>query len=919
MESNRITFALRKKNSLPARMKITKEMELFRRLLVHFATPFIFFCTLTGSVVAANKPARDPHVVPTGLTASDWNSIQVAHEAQRYAVTSGEAGYRAHNPGQQWHIEFDGRGFLTRPLRDDWRWGLELRSYGFAGNERSVEQTPRAKVDGQRMTYEREENVQEWFINDNRGLEHGFTIQERPLNASDPEAPLVFTLAVRGNLHPIISGSEVRFVDNQGVIVVTYAKLKAWDASGKSLSARFLTSNAGVTLSVDERGAQYPITIDPIAQQAYLKASNTEANDFFGAAVAISGDTVVVGAYGEDSAATGVNGNQANNSVSGSGAAYVFVRSGNTWTQQAYLKASNTGANDLFGASVGISGNTVVVGAYGEDSAATGVNGNQVDNSAAESGAAYVFVRSGSTWTQQAYLKASNTGAGDFFGEYVAISGDTVVIGAPSESSAATGVNGNQADNSATESGAAYVFVRSGSTWTQQAYLKASNTEAHDFFGLVTISGDTVVVGASSEDSAATGVNGNQADNSAFGSGAAYVFVRSGSTWTQQAYLKASNTEAGDGFGGSVGISGDTVVVGAAGEDSAATGVNGNQVDNSAAESGAAYVFVRSGSTWTQQAYLKASNTEANDFFFTVAISGDTAVVGAYGEDSAATGVNGNQTSNAATDSGVAYVFNGLPATGPLQNISTRAEVLTGAKVLIGGFVLSGTGTKQVLMRGLGPTLTDFGITGALADPTLELHDAGGGLITSNDNWRESQEAAIQATGKAPTHDSEAAILQTLAPGNYTAILAGKNNTSGVGLVEVYDQSATSGAELSNISSRGQVGTGNDVMIGGFVSAVADTRVIVRALGPTLTQFGVTGALADPVLGLFDTNGNAIASNDNWQQSAQAAQIQSSGFAPPNALEPAIISTRPLGNTTAIVSGKNGTTGVALVEVYLLP
>jgi FG-GAP repeat len=987
MESNRITFALRKKNSLPARMKITKEMELFRKLLVHFATPFIFFCTLTGSVVAANKPARDPHVVPTGLTASDWNSIQVAHEAQRYAVTPGEAGYRAHNPGQQWHIEFDGRGFLTRPLRDDWRWGLELRSYGFAGNERSVEQTPRAaKVDGQRMTYEREENVQEWFINDNRGLEHGFTIQERPLNASDPEAPLVFTLAVRGNLHPIISGSEVRFVDNQGVIVVMYAKLKAWDASGKSLPARFLTSNAGVTLSVDERGAQYPITIDPIAQQAYLKASNTEANDFFGAAVAISGDTVVVGAYGEDSAATGVNGNQANNSVSGSGAAYVFVRSGNTWTQQAYLKASNTGANDLFGASVGISGNTVVVGAYGEDSAATGVNGNQVDNSAAESGAAYVFVRSGSTWTQQAYLKASNTGAGDFFGEYVAISGDTVVIGAPSESSAATGVNGNQADNSATESGAAYVFVRSGSTWTQQAYLKASNTEAHDFFGRVTISGDTVVVGASSEDSAATGVNGNQADNSAFGSGAAYVFVRSGSTWTQQAYLKASNTEASDGFGGSVGISGDTVVVGAAGEDSAATGVNGNQVDNSAAESGAAYVFVRSGSTWTQQAYLKASstgasdafggsagisgdtvvvgaagedsaatgvngnqvdnsatesgaayvfvrsgstwtqqaylkasNTEANDFFFTVAISGDTAVVGAYGEDSAATGVNGNQTSNAATDSGAAYVFNGLPATGPLQNISTRAEVLTGAKVLIGGFVLSGTGTKQVLMRGLGPTLTDFGITGALADPTLELHDAGGGLITSNDNWKETQEAAIQATGKAPTHDSEAAILQTLAPGNYTAILAGKNNTSGVGLVEVYDQSATSGAELSNISSRGQVGTGNDVMIGGFVSAVADTRVIVRALGPTLTQFGVTGALADPVLGLFDANGNAIASNDNWQQSTQAAQIQSSGFAPPNALEPAIISTRPLGNTTAIVSGKNGTTGVAVVEVYLLP
>jgi hypothetical protein len=297
-------------------------------------------------------------------------------------------------------------------------------------------------------------------------------------------------------------------------------------------------------------------------------------------------------------------------------------------------------------------------------------------------------------------------------------------------------------------------------------------------------------------------------------------------------------------------------------------------------------------------------------------------VIGAYREDSAATGVNGNQADNSATDSGAAYVFNGLPATGPLQNISTRADVLTGGQVLIGGFVLSGTGTKQVLVRGLGPTLTDAGVTGALADPTLELHhqDNQGhdSIVATNDNWK-TQQAAIQATGKAPAHDSEAAILQNLAPGNYTAILGGKNSTSGIGLVEVYDQSAASTAQLRNISSRGYVGTNSSVMIGGFISAVADTRVIVRALGPTLTQFGITGALADPVLQLFDANGNAIASNDNWQQSSQAAQIQSSGFAPPNALEPAIISTRPLGNTTAIVTGKNETTGVALLEVYRLP
>src|SRR5207248_2080220 len=153
------------------------------------------------------------------------------------------------------------------------------------------------------------------------------------------------------------------------------------------------------------------------------------SSDFFGGSVSISGDTVVVGALYEDSAATGINGNQSDNSATGSGAAYVFVRSGSTWTQQAYLKASNTGANDFFGVSVAISGNTIVAGAYGEDSAATGVNGNQADNGAVDSGAAYVFVRSGSTWTQQAYLKASNTGVSDFFGGSVAISGDTAVIG----------------------------------------------------------------------------------------------------------------------------------------------------------------------------------------------------------------------------------------------------------------------------------------------------------------------------------------------------------------------------------------------------------------------------------------------------------------------------------------------------------
>ena len=376
----------------------------------------------------------------------------------------------------------------------------------------------------------------------------------------------------------------------------------------------------------------------------------------------ISGDTAVVGAFQEDSNATGLNGTQSDNSALGAGAAYVFTRGGGIWSQQAYLKASNTGAGDNFGLNVAVSGDTVVVGARNENSNTTGVNGNQADNSTTTAGAAYVFTRSGNAWSQQAYLKASNTGSGDSFGGSVAISEDTVVVGAHGEASNATGVNGNQANNGATAAGAAYVFTRSGNAWSQQAYLKASNTEISDFFGkAVAVSGDTVVVGAYGEASNATGVNGNQANNSLVRAGAAYVFVRSGTVWTQQAYLKASNTGQNDGFGSNVAVLGDNVVVGAHFEASSAIGVNGNQGDNSLGRAGATYLFTRSGTTWAQQAYLKASNTGGADFFgIALAISRDTLIVGANGEASNATGVNGDQSDDSAASAGAAYVFTGI-------------------------------------------------------------------------------------------------------------------------------------------------------------------------------------------------------------------------------------------------------------------
>ena len=395
------------------------------------------------------------------------------------------------------------------------------------------------------------------------------------------------------------------------------------------------------------------------AQEAYLKASNPDLNDQFGGSIALSGDTLAVGAEYEGGNATGVNGDQTDNSASRSGAVYVFRRSGSTWAQEAYLKASNTDADDQFGASVALSGDSLAVGAFFEDSNATGVNGDQAGNTASDSGAAYVFRRNGSTWAQEAYLKASNTDANDQFGISVALSGDTVAVGAPFENSNATGVNGDQADNTAGFSGAVYVFERAGTIWTQKAYLKASNTDDIDLFGSsITLSVDTLAVGAPFEDSNATGVDGVQTDNTASECGAVYVFRRSPTTWSQEAYLKASNADAGDRFGNAIGLSGDVLAVGANTEDSDAAGVGGDQTNNSATQSGAAYVFRRTGDIWSQEAYLKASNAAATRLFgSSIAVSADGLAVGAVLESSNSTGVNGDETNTSASASGAVYLF----------------------------------------------------------------------------------------------------------------------------------------------------------------------------------------------------------------------------------------------------------------------
>lgn len=624
----------------------------------------LFVLIAIASAAAATPPigegsAAQDAASPAGLSSSDWTSIRAAYEAGRHKIVAVENGWRARNPGQGWITTFDERGFTTNPDGGGWIWGLELVGYGWGEPVALTGPARSSSAEGARLSRDWDARITEWYVNDRRGLEHGFTVAERPSGAVPP---LTLEVAVRGALVPAIStdGRNVSFTNPQGGSALNYSGLTVLDAGGHPVNARWENAqNDRLQLVVEDASALYPLTIDPIAQQAYLKSSNTEAGDRFGQSVAISWDTIVVGAPNEDSGATGVNGDQSDNSAVESGAAYVFIRSSGGWSQQAYLKASNTDAGDRFGYWVAISDETLVVSAIGESSNATGVNGNQSDNSAMSSGAAYVFIRNGATWTQQAYIKASNTNTNDEFGVSVAIDHDTIIVGAQGEGSGSTGVNGNQMDNSAPGSGAAYVLTRIGTVWAQQAYLKASNAGAFDGFGWsVAISGETIIVSAPREDSNATGVNSNQSSNSAGDSGATYVFARFASTWSQQAYLKASNTGSSDRFGVSVGISGDTVVVGAHCEQSNATGVNGSQFDNSANESGAAYVFVRSGLTWSQQAYLKASNTDAGDLFgWSVAIADETIVIGARYECSNAVGVDGIQLNNSNQNSGAVYVF----------------------------------------------------------------------------------------------------------------------------------------------------------------------------------------------------------------------------------------------------------------------
>jgi trimeric autotransporter adhesin len=475
-------------------------------------------------------------------------------------------------------------------------------------------------------------------------------------------------------------------------------------ASNPHLSARFGTSLAlsadGTTMAVgapfeqslatgidgdqsdagtSNAGAVYVFVRDGNAwvQQAYIKASNTQPNpnlpgDHFGQGVALSADgsVLAVGAEQEDSGATGVDGNQADESAPNSGAVYVFNRTGAVWSQQAYIKASNSESSDRFGGRVALSGDgrTLAVGVPGEDSDARGIHSTSVENDLSEqSGAVYVFARPADVWVEQAYLKSSNSDLGDLFGFSLTLSADgsTLAVGATGEDSNATGANGNQVNDIDPQSGAVFVFGRVGTSWSQQAYLKASNTHLDDEFGAaVALSADgaTLAVGAPREDS--SGAAAGESNDDAESAGAVYVFARAANNvWApSEAYLKASNADSEDLFGNSLALSADgqTLVVGALGERSTARGIGGDEADNNGdVGEGAAYVFRRSGASWNQHAYLKASNARSENFAISVAMAGDASVVaiGATAEDGNSPGINGDESSGPLDLAGAVYLY----------------------------------------------------------------------------------------------------------------------------------------------------------------------------------------------------------------------------------------------------------------------
>jgi FG-GAP repeat len=554
-------------------------------------------------LVKASTTLSDRKALPECLTKTGWEKISASIERDRYRVHKDDhtGVYQAPNHTHGLNAAFTREGFEVSPQKGDkgWNWGLSLSRYGYGSDLRAVPAANKMITKDNRIEYHRGDMV-EWYINDHRGLEQGFTLKTRPSGWTDSEL-LQLQMTTTTNLIPVVKkeGKGIIFRDARGKEVLRYSGLYAYDAVGKDLGARMSVDNKMIRLIVADHEAVYPITIDPFIETKKLLAGDGASDDEFGYSVSISGDTVIVGARGDGG---------------GSGSAYIFSRDqggADNWGEVIKLTASDGAVGDDFGVGVSISADTAIVGASFDDD-----NGNA-------SGSAYIFSRDeggADMWGEVQKLTAGDGATADIFGISVSIDGDTAIVGARLD------------DDNGDDSGSAYIFSRDeGGTnsWGQVQKLLAGDGASDDEFGRsVSISGDTAIVGAYYDD-----------DNDS-NSGSAYIFSRDyggADNWGEFKKLITGDGAVGDWFGYSVSISGDTAIVGAYGD------------DNNGSQSGSAYIFSRDHGgidNWGEVLELTPSDGAAYDGFgHSVSISGDTAIVGADGDDD-----NGSY-------SGSAYIF----------------------------------------------------------------------------------------------------------------------------------------------------------------------------------------------------------------------------------------------------------------------
>jgi len=817
---------------------------------------------------------------PSNKAGADEGLRRAFERAVYQLEASGHGNYQGANPAQRLDLDFSAREVRLKAGNPRANVGFSLTGYGYG---RFLRPPAPAKLagTGPRVEYQRG-GITEWYVNEPRGLEQGFTLARRPGTSTEGE-PLVIALGVSGGLCPVLAAEGDAVLLQAGEqTVLRYAGLHARDARGREVASRLEVREREIRLVIEDGSAEYPLVVDPVVtstQESELTASNGAQGDLFGWSVSVSGNTAVVGAY-----------DKTVNSNSGQGAAYVFVESGETWTQEAEITASDGAANDNFGYSVSVSGNTAVVGAR-----------YKTVNSNFEQGGAYVFVRSGVTWTQQAELTASDGAAYDAFGVSVSVSGNTAVVGAF-----------NKTVNSNSGQGAAYVFVESGETWTQQAELTASDGARGDYFGFsVSVSGATAVVGSYNH---SVGSNVEQ--------GAAYVFAQSGATWSQQAELTASDGVADDEFGYSVSVSGNTAVV----------GTPFKTVDYQ----GAAYVFVESGETWSQQAELTASDGAPDDQFgFSVSVSGNTAVVGAYVKNF---GSNVNQ--------GAAYVFAQSGVTWSQQAELTASNGFTGddfgsSVSVSGGTAVVGAyqkwvnsdveqGAAYAFSGAVGPlqfyplapcriadTRTTQSFTGAFGPPSLAPYaDRTFPILSSG--------CTIPSTAQAYSLNFTVVPLETL---GFLSVWPAGDPYPGVSTLNSTDGSVIANAAIVPAGASGGITvvasdpTDLIIDVNGYFAAPGASGLDFFPLTPcriadTRSTQSFTGAFGPPSLNAYVTRDFPLATSPCLSGSEQAYSLNVT-VVPPAPL--GFLSVWPVGQPYPGVSTLNSPDGTTLANAAIVP